>query len=430
MASKIGTAVVFLTAKTTKFMKAMKTAQRTAGRVFGGIAKAGKMMGLAVAAGAAAAGGSLIAIANKTANLGDQFQKMALRTGFSVKSLSELKHAAELSGTSIDALEKGIKTSAKFIDDLGDEVKRTGKHTGTYGQAITKLGLTYDDLKNKQPEEQFRIMTEALANVGDATTRSAMASEMFGRAGTQMLPMLAAGSAGLRDMRAEAHTLGIAFDQVAADDSAKFNDSMDKLKKAIGGVGLSIGKELLPKFIEFSENAKEFVLNTKDSVLAFFDRLTDAAKGSGFAFGDAEGAVKRFFDFFTQDRLNGIISGLSRMAGALSKVVGWIIKASEKGGAFFGWVAGERANKHASRSRPQLNMGNRSVRLAVGRMGGEQEFRSGDLGRLGAAGNSTTNNNTTHKNSNFNGNVSIQTNRPAHEILKDINRFTALRSAF
>ena len=190
-----------------------------------------------------AAGAGLYALVQKTATAGDEIQKMALRTGFSTESLSELRHAADLSGTSLESLETGVKRMQRSIYDA-----ERGLSTAT--EALAAMGLTTQQLQGLSPEQQFEKITMALADVSDASTRAALAQQIFGRAGTDLLPMLASGADGIAAMRQEAHDLGIVFDQDAADAAAKFNDDMDRLKKGFTGVFQELGTKLIPIFVD------------------------------------------------------------------------------------------------------------------------------------------------------------------------------------
>ena len=192
----------------------------------------GAAIGVGIAAGAAAVGG-IAAFAKSSisafAAAGDEVQKMALRTGFTTEALSELKHAAELSGASLSSMENGVKRMQRTILDA-----ENGLSTAT--DAFEMLGIEMADVEGKTPEEQFTLLSGALADVEDASRRSALAQQVFGRAGTQLLPMLAAGKDGLAAMRQEAHDLGMVFDQEAADSAAKYQDSLTKLSGAFDGI--------------------------------------------------------------------------------------------------------------------------------------------------------------------------------------------------
>ncbi len=196
----------------------------------------------AIGIGMATMGAAILAagaLSVKTfAAMGDEVQKMALRTGFSTEALSELRHAAELSGASLQGLEKASRTLSGAILDAGYGLE-------TYVRSFDQLGLSYEQLAKLSPEDQFMAVMEALAGVENESTRAALATDLFGRAGTQLLPMLSSGAEGLKNMRQEAHDLGIVFDQEAANKAAEFQDALTKLKGSMSGVMIEIGSFLV-----------------------------------------------------------------------------------------------------------------------------------------------------------------------------------------
>ena len=209
----------------TRFGGALKTA---------GLAAAG--LGIA-AAGAAAAFG--VQSVRKFAQAGDEIHKMAIRTGFSAETLSELRHAAALSGTDLQTLERGV---ARMQRTLGD----ASEGTGAAVDALGKLGLKYEDLAGLNPEQQFETIAARLADMEDPTLRAATAQEIFGRSGTNLLPMLADGSEGLAAMRKEAHDLGIVMDEDAAASAAEFNDNMERVRGAVTRAQFALANALVP----------------------------------------------------------------------------------------------------------------------------------------------------------------------------------------
>jgi hypothetical protein len=204
----------------------------------------------AVGRGATVAGGLItglgVASITQFARMGDEVQKMALRTGFSTEALSELRVAAELSGSSLQGLETGIRRMSKVIVDAKDGL-------GESVDALDRMGVSVDDLMGKSPEVQFEILTAALADMSDKTEQVATAQEVFGRAGTALLPMLAAGSAGLEEMKQKAHEMGVVFDQEAADKAARLSDSFTTLKGSVQGVMLAIAEQLAPVVTDVAE---------------------------------------------------------------------------------------------------------------------------------------------------------------------------------
>ena len=78
-------------------------------------------------------------------------------------------------------------------------------------------------------------MAEALAKVESASTRAALAQDIFGRAGTTLLPLVAEGAEGLEALRQKARDLGNTFTTEGAASAAAFKDAINELKqRALG----------------------------------------------------------------------------------------------------------------------------------------------------------------------------------------------------
>lgn len=197
----------------------------------------------AAAAGFVAAGAAVTAVIGKMvtdwARAGDEVAKMAKRTGFAAESLSELKYAADISGTSLDAIEKSVKRMAKTITDASEGM-------ATYIRAFERIGLKAEDLIGLAPEKQFDKIAMAIARLEDPTLKAATAQDIFGRSGQELLPLLEEGAEGIKKLREEAHTLGVVFDEEAAVKAEKLSDSLTKLNTSIKGARNEIAEQYAP----------------------------------------------------------------------------------------------------------------------------------------------------------------------------------------
>jgi len=198
-----------------------------------------KGVGIGMAAVGTAAIGMGIASVKQFADAGDEVQKMALKTGFSTEALSELRHAADLSGTSLTGLGTGLRKMSTFVVDVKDNLS-------TATDTLDRLGLSASDIEGLAPEEMFNKLTMAISAIEDPLIKADAAQQIFGKTGTDMLPMLADGAEGLAAMRQEAHDLGLVFDQEAADSAANMNDSITRLQGAFTGLMNQIAKALIP----------------------------------------------------------------------------------------------------------------------------------------------------------------------------------------
>jgi len=196
---------------------------------------------LAIAGAAVAAGVALGAIVLKTATYGDTFNKMSLRTGETAATLTALSYAADISGTSIGTIEKAIKRAAANMYDAANG-------TGEAKEAFEALGITVTDKDGnlKKGSDLLLEFADATKDMEDASAKAALAQEIFGRAGTELLPFFADGSAGIKELTDNAEKYGIVLDDVQAKSGADMIDAMTNMKAAFSGIGLAIGNTVLP----------------------------------------------------------------------------------------------------------------------------------------------------------------------------------------
>lgn len=205
-----------------------------------------KAAGMAMTAMGAAITGTLGAAIASYAETGDALAKFSDRTGVSVETLSELRHATGLSGSSMEEFEKVIQRMQRTVDAAGQAIQETGEATGPANEALQRLGLTYSDLAGKKPDEQFMLIADSLSRVADPGTKAALAFEVFGRAGTKMLPMIKDGAAGIMALRQEARDLGLVITTDGARAAESWNDNWDRVKATMGGVANQLAAALIP----------------------------------------------------------------------------------------------------------------------------------------------------------------------------------------
>lgn len=142
------------------------------------------MLGAFAPIGAAVAGaftvGRIAAFAKEVVDLGGSLTDMRDKTGISVEGLQQLKAAAELSGNTLDQVTGAVSQMQNRMAS-GDASAVT---------AIRDLGLSLDGLKKQAPDEQFRAIARAIADVEDPAERTRIAIDLFGRAGADLLPTL------------------------------------------------------------------------------------------------------------------------------------------------------------------------------------------------------------------------------------------------
>lgn len=205
-------------------------------------------VGVRTALGGIAAGVGVGALANlvrESINAADELNKLSQKAGVSVESLSRLQYAAKLSDVSTEALATGLRNLNKNID--GNET------------SFARLGVALRDTSGnvRSTEAVLGDVAEAFAELPDSAAKSALALRLFGKTGTDLIPLLNAGRAGLKDFGDEAQRLGLVITADTARAAEAFNDNITRLGASASSAGISIANELLPSLVEFSAELVE-----------------------------------------------------------------------------------------------------------------------------------------------------------------------------
>lgn len=198
----------------------------------------------ALIAAGAAAGAALVALTLKTAEVAGATADTAQKIGISTTTLGGWQLAAKQAEVDAGALETGLKKLSESSVDLvagSEEAQRAFKALG-----ISIADVTNGDGSLRSMEEILPLVADKFAGLKDGPEKAALAVDLFGRSGLDLIPILNQGSAGLAEMTDLAVAMGFAF----ADDAAKagdaLGDSIDILKANVLGLGNQIGTGLFP----------------------------------------------------------------------------------------------------------------------------------------------------------------------------------------
>lgn len=182
-----------------------------------------------------AIGVPLLGAAKAFADIGSELNDMSGRTGVSVEALSELGHAATQTGTDLSAVEAGARKMARNVVDAGLGSKEAA-------ESLSALGLSAGDLLRMKPEDQFKLIASRIAGIEDPTLKSAIALRLFGKSGTQLLPMID----NLDALTAEARALGLVMSKEDAEAADALGDALDIASKVAKRAAITIGAALAP----------------------------------------------------------------------------------------------------------------------------------------------------------------------------------------
>jgi Flp pilus assembly pilin Flp len=259
MAKSIGQYVAEFIANMDGFLAPIKDAQREADQMEkrlkplkDTLSDVGSVM-TGVGAAISAVGVPFAIAAKHSIDLADSLNEISERTGASVEALSAIKVQAELSGASIETVEKAFRASSKVMEDAA-----TGSKAAA--ESIEKIGLSTATLLAMTPDERFFAIATALNGISDPGLKAAAAMELYGRSGTDLIPILDELAKGQEHVKTEAAAVGQLISTQTAKSADEFNDSLKRLADALTGVvNAMITSGLLDKLTDLANRTATFI---------------------------------------------------------------------------------------------------------------------------------------------------------------------------
>lgn len=204
--------------------------------------------GAAIAGAAVAGGTALFGMAMKSAEVTDRIDKLSNKIGISKQGFQEWDYILGQNGMDVEKLQVGVKTLVGQMDAAAG-----GSKTAT--EAFDKLGLSWNDgngkLKNQETMMNEAIM--ALANMENGTEKARLATQLFGKAGVEMMPMLNGGAQGIEDLKNRAHELGLVLGDDAVNAGVVLGDTIDDVKASFSMITTQIGVKVMPLIQSFAD---------------------------------------------------------------------------------------------------------------------------------------------------------------------------------
>lgn len=273
--------------------------------------------GVALMGAAATAAG--VALFNMALAGGDNIGKLldaADAMGITTQALAEMRTAAELSGSSAEAMDAGLQ---KLTQVLGDAVGGTAAAQN----AFSRLGLNFRDLANMTPDAAFRSTAEAISQIQNPFERASAAQDIFGKGYAALMPLLKAGPDAFVEGAEKARLFGLAVSQVDAMRVDNAMDSWKQISMIFTGITQTLAVEFAPIIKMVGDgfaSLAQSVGGVGPFVSGFFKGVvTDLAAVGDFIMAGA----KLWFDYFANPAAQAFMSvmrGLSSVAAAMGNL--------------------------------------------------------------------------------------------------------------
>lgn len=226
-------------------------------------------------------GETLFELARGTAEVADQIGKTSQRIGVDALNLQRWQYAAKLADVSAESLSQSLG----ILQKGAYEAANGGK---SQAEAFRALGISVKDSAGqiKAPNELLLEMADALHKVENPTKRTALALDVLGRGGKELLPLFSEGAEGVQKLFKEFDESGAGFSEEFIKQSEEANDNITRFQVSMQGLRNLIAVELLPVI----DRVVTFITRVVRSIRQWLEG-TELVKVGLIAFGIAAAAV-------------------------------------------------------------------------------------------------------------------------------------------
>lgn len=174
----------------------------------------------------------------RTAEAEEQVGKLSEKIGIAVSDISALKLGLAQNGVTLDEFGMSTKTLAQRLTQASEASSKAGQLFAAMGVNIS--GGT---------EPAIAKIADTFAKLPDGATKAALAVELFGKAGMQMIPFLNQGAAGIQAMKDESARLGLVMSEDAVAAARQFTDNMKVMEAGSQRLGITLMNTLAPSLV-------------------------------------------------------------------------------------------------------------------------------------------------------------------------------------
>lgn len=211
-------------------------------------------VGVGIVAGATAL------FAKKTLDSIDAQTKASRATGIQTELYTGLTHVMELGGVSQEKMNTSMKRFAKNMNDASMGI-------GTGVRAFEQLDIKVENSNGtlKTQEQLLLEVADKFQDMENGAQKTAIAQDIFGKSGTELINVLNGGSEAIREQLQEAEALGIVFSEDVGAGVEKAQDALTKVGTSITGFFTTIltNEDLMNRFVgvfdDLTESAKWWI---------------------------------------------------------------------------------------------------------------------------------------------------------------------------
>lgn len=181
---------------------------------------------------------------NAIAQLGDTVEDTAAQLDVSTERVGELAYIAASAGDSLQSMSNGMQR-------LAYNSQKALAGSDTEADAFRRLGVSVKDAEgNVKSIDQLLLETaDSFSQHADGAEKVALAYQLFGRAGVNMIPLLNEGRAGFEELNAVAARTGTLLSATTVDAIMQVHQGLVEMNASFQGLGIAIFSSFQPAIL-------------------------------------------------------------------------------------------------------------------------------------------------------------------------------------
>jgi hypothetical protein len=256
-------------------------------------------------------------LAQSFASYGAEIGKAQQITGLTAETLSALRIEAENADSSFESIVDSLTQYSSKIADAAKGSKEAQKELNSLGID----GKKYLNNFEGAVQAAFKSLNELPVGIA----RSSAATKLFGEEGARvLLPMIAKSNGDIQNLIKTLEEFGLILSQEDVQSSREFNKAMGEVQMEIRGVGLTLGRDLLPVARDVFRSLSGFYKENKTEIKEWSIYIADLFQGALNGMTSLIGFIKENWAYISGagNVLFGMArSGLSKASFGLSDYV-------------------------------------------------------------------------------------------------------------
>lgn len=269
-------------------VKAVITAEDRASGVLSGFGETTRSAANKIAVGMAVAGAGLTLFAKNatdfTTDLATNTKKLSRETGIATDTASALLYATGRLGVSAEQTSQVFGIFSKKIVETKDASDPTTTSLGQLHIAVKRA-----DGSAKSFNDILKETADKFKSLPDGPQKTALALDLFGRSGKDMIKVLNVGSQGIQQLENKAKELGLVLTSTNLGAVSKYIESQKNLADSTNALKIQVGTLTAPVLTAFNEKLNTVITalisadnpfrNLVIDVIAFGGPVATAAGG-------------------------------------------------------------------------------------------------------------------------------------------------------